>query len=288
MITLSAEDRFIAVDWGTTNRRIFIVENGVASAVGRDSKGVTSVYDFEDEVVSMRAQYGSLPMVLAGMVGSNLGWRPVPYVEAPAGAHELAAGLATVGDGITIVPGVCVRNPADVMRGEEVQLIGAAVAGQLPPEALVVQPGTHAKWVRMREGAVCRFTTTMTGELFALLRNHSVLAANITGPVRPGPAFVSGVRRGAKGDLLSALFGIRATSLMGESSDPDEASHASGILIGAEVASMMANPGEIYVLAEAGLGDLYAVAIDELGGKARRADSTTSFVAGITAILDAR
>ena len=116
---------FLAVDWGTTNRRVFLIEQGEVTRTERDGKGVTSIQDFPGAVAELRADFGDLPMLLAGMVGSNIGWVPAPYVPAPAGIAELAAGLLRIDARTTIVPGVSVRDPADVMRGEEVQLLGA-------------------------------------------------------------------------------------------------------------------------------------------------------------------
>ncbi|RZM31080.1 MAG: 2-oxo-3-deoxygalactonate kinase, partial [Sphingomonas sp.] len=141
---------FIAVDWGTTNRRAFRIENGTVAATERDDRGAANVAagEYEAEVAGIRARLGDLPMLLAGMVGSNIGWRSVPYVAAPAGLAEIAAALDRIDGRTAIVPGLSYRDGlhADVMRGEEVQLLGAVAAGLVPAEALLCQPGTHCKW----------------------------------------------------------------------------------------------------------------------------------------------
>mgnify|MGYP000097177201 CR=1 FL=1 len=166
---------FLAVDWGTTNRRIYLIEGDRVLHTERDGGGVASRPDFAAEVEAIRNLYGHHRIVLAGMVGSSIGWKEAPYVPCPAGLGDLAKGALDLGDGIYILPGVSRLDDAraDVMRGEEVQLIGAVEAGLAPPDALLVQPGTHCKWAAMSDGAIARFTTAMTGELFALLRDRA-------------------------------------------------------------------------------------------------------------------
>ncbi len=280
------DGRFLAIDWGTTNRRVFVIDDGQAIETARDDRGVTSVADFPAETALIRARFGDLPMLMAGMVGSTIGWQAAPYVSAPAGIAELAGALAWIDPRTAIVPGVCVRDPADVMRGEEVQLLGAVAAGRVPPDALLVQPGTHCKWAELIEGRITRFTTAMTGELFALLRRHSLLAGQLAADVTLGDAFRDGVRQGARRDLAASLFGIRAAGLLGERDDRDAASFASGLLIGADVATRLTETptDTIHVLADPSLGGLYAAAIEAHGRVAHIVDSHAAFVAGIIAI----
>lgn len=279
---------FLAVDWGTTNRRVYRLEGGAVAATERDDRGVAGVTDFATEAAAIRARFGDLPMLLAGMVGSNVGWRLAPYVAAPAGTADLAAALLHVDDRTAIVPGVSTmaEGRADVMRGEEVQLLGAAESGLVPADALLVQPGTHCKWATMVGGRIAGFTTAMTGELFALLRSHGLLAAQLQGEVVPGAAFSEGVEVGKRGDLAASLFGIRAAKMLGTRDDADAAAFASGLLIGSEVTARLAQypHEEIFILSGPELGDLYIAAIEANGRTARLVDSHAAFVAGILAL----
>lgn len=280
---------FLAVDWGTTNRRVFRIENGAVAATERDARGVTSVApgDFVDEVAGIRERFGDLPILLAGMVGSTIGWRDVPYVAAPADLAALAQGMAWIDARTAIVPGVSVLTDvkADVMRGEEVQFLGAVAAGLVPRDALLCQPGTHCKWARVESGVIVDFTTAMTGELFALLRCHGLLASQLQAEVTPGAAFRDGVATGRGGDLAAALFGIRAAKLLGVRDDADAASYASGLLIGSDVAARLAGaPGAVHILADAGLAELYSIAVTAHGGTAHIVDSHAAFVAGVVAL----
>eukprot|EP01035_Chromulina_nebulosa_P002338 gene2338-3157_t len=232
---------FIAVDWGTTNRRVFRIDDGNVVATSRDSQGVTSLTRdaYPAEIAAIRARFGDLPILLAGMVGSTIGWREIPYVSAPAGFAALAGGLGWI-DARTAI----------------------AVGGGYPcGDSLLCQPGTHCKWVRMARGEIADFTTAMTGELFALLRGHGLLAAQLTADVTAGSAFREGVEAGKARDLAASLFGIRAAKLLGRRGDADAASYASGLLIGSDVAARTGASGDVHVLADPALGELYAIAI---------------------------
>ena len=283
---MSLGGHFLAVDWGTTNRRTFVIADGVATQSERDDRGVTAIRQggFEGEVAGLRERFGDLPMLLAGMIGSNVGWRVAPYVTAPAGIGDLAANLLRIDERTCIVPGIATAS--DVMRGEEVQLLGAVSAGLAPGDALLCQPGTHCKWVEMVAGRVAGFTTAMTGELFALLRSHGLLAAQLRSEVALGDAFREGLAEGAKRDLAASLFGIRAARLLGRREDVNAASFASGLLIGADVAARLEHVGHdiVHILSDPGLGGLYAAAIEGQGRQAVLVDSHAAFVAGIIEI----
>lgn len=282
---------FLAIDWGTTNRRVFhIDERGEVIRTQRDDRGVLAMrgQDYAAEIAGIRDRLGALPIVCAGMVGSNIGWRTAPYVPTPGGIDALAAAMLQVGDGVWIVPGMAHvgGGRGDVMRGEEVQLLGAVDAGLAPPDALLCQPGTHCKWARMRDGAIASFTTAMTGEIFALLKAHGLLAAELTAPVANGDAFRQGVEDARAGDLLAALFGVRAASVLALRQPSDHASYTSGLLIGSDVAARLAreDDAKVFVLSDPTLGALYATAIRAHGRDPVFVESHDAFVAGITRI----
>jgi len=275
---------FLAVDWGTTNRRVYRIEDGAVVWSERDNRGVATVSDFVGEAAAIRARFGDLPMLLAGMVGSNIGWQLAPYIAAPAGVPDLAANLLQIDDRTFIIPGVATDN--DVMRGEEVQLLGAVAAGLVPRDAILVQPGTHCKWARVRQERIVGFTTAMTGELFALLRTHGLLASQLQGEVAVNAAFLEGVADGKRRDLAASLFGIRAGKLLGRRDDRDAAAYASGLLIGSDVAVRLTGSSNapIFVLSGPELGNLYTAAIVANGHPANLVDSHAAFIAGVLAI----
>lgn len=282
------DEPLLLVDWGTTNRRIFHIAGPTWRRLDGDGAGAAKTEDFAVEVRAIRRRFGDLPMLLAGMVGSTIGWTVVPYVPAPAGLPEIAAKLHQVEERTWIVPGVAWQadGEADVMRGEELQLLGAAWAGLVPLDAFVCQPGTHCKWAKLSGGVLNAFQTSMTGELFALLRDHSLLAPAIGGEVADMATFRRGVREGARRDLAASLFRIRARGLLGGQTADEGASFASGLVIGADVQARLAElPKQpVHLIAEGALGNLYRAAIDELGGLSAVIASDVALVAGAAAI----
>jgi len=288
-------ESFIAADWGTTNRRAYLVD-GTGKCVDEfeDDKGILGIPKggFGEAVAEIRKRLGDRPLLLAGMVGSNRGWVEAPYVPCPAGIEDLAADLVWPEEGRTaIVPGVSFVDPdeADVMRGEEVQLLGAFAAGMVPADSLVCHPGTHNKWARLDGGRVTRFRTVMTGELFNLLREHSILADLLAGPAEKDDAFSRGVSRGLEeGCLTAELFKIRARVLLGEAEAGDAPSYASGLLIGTDVRAGLEEGGEreIVVMGRPELTGLYAEGLRIAGRQCRQVDGEEAFLAGARKIVE--
>ena len=288
-------DGFIAVDWGTTNRRAYSIDTaGVVVDQMEDDRGVSSltVGSFPNAVAEIRQRMGERPLLLAGMVGSNRGWREAPYVPCPARLGDLVARLEWVETGrVAIVPGLSIveGETGDVMRGEEVQVFG--LLGQLRESKphTICHPGTHTKWIALQEDAIAGFRTVMTGEIFALLRKHSILAPLLKADPAVGPSFLRGVERGfAHGELSAELFAVRARVLLSLMEESEAASYASGLLIGCDLRAglSMHSGGEIVVLGTPTLTRLYAQALRHCGQMAREADGATAFVAGMVAIKE--
>ena len=285
---------YIAVDWGTTNRRAYLIDPaGQCVREFEDSKGILSVGkgEFPAAVAEIRAALGDKPLLMAGMIGSNRGWVEAPYVSCPAGLEQLATGLVWAEDDAAIVPGVSVLDGtrADVMRGEEVQLLGAVAAGLTPADCTVCHPGTHNKWVSVAGGRIADFRTVMTGELFNLLRNHSILSDLLKSEVVPGPAFADGVGHALEcNDLQAELFSVRARVILGQARAEDASSYASGLLIGGDVRIGLSRGGDgpVVVMARPELTKLYAAAIAQAGREAVELDGEKTFLAGIARISE--
>jgi 2-dehydro-3-deoxygalactonokinase len=285
-------DGFIGVDWGTTNRRAYRIDaTGQCVDEFEDGKGVLAVGEglFAQAITEIRERLGDLPLVLAGMIGSNRGWVEAPYVPCPAGIDELAHGIVWAGEREAIGPGVSYvgQGRADVMRGEEVQLLGGVAAGLVDPEGFVCHPGTHNKWASLRHGTIHIFGTVMTGELFNLLKEHSILADLLQAPVDVNGAFKRGVRRAMEREMLPAdLFGARAAVLLGQANKGDVSSYVSGLLIGTDVRIGLTWPASarIGVMGRPELTRLYAAAISEANREAVELDGEQCFLAGIQEI----
>ena len=286
---------YIAVDWGTTNRRAWrLGPDGAVAGEMEDDRGILSLPagGFHEAVAQIRERLGDLPMLMAGMVGSNRGWVEAPYVRCPAGLPELAASLCWIeGEQAAIVPGAAYDSDgaADVMRGEEIQLLGAYAEGWIGADSMLCHPGTHNKWVRLEDGRIAAFRTVMTGELFNLLKKHSILADLLERPAEPGPAFESGVRHGLEGDDLTAeLFSVRARFLLGKAPPEAASAYVSGLLIGADlkVGLRLAGGDEVVVVGSPDLTGLFRAALQSAGRPARTIDGEKAFLAGIRHLVE--
>jgi 2-dehydro-3-deoxygalactonokinase len=287
---------FAAVDWGSSARRVYLLDSaGRIAHEEEDTAGTLTIAPehFGSEVQALRARIGDMPMLLGGMVGSNRGWMEAPYVSCPATLPDIRRHLLWVEPGRTaIVPGISLieEGRADVMRGEEIQVFGAQALRPTGARTLICHPGTHTKWIEVDAGAIARFRTVMTGEMFALLRKHSILADLLTEPATPGAAFQRGVERGFAGETLTAaLFSIRAGVLLGTIAREDAPSYASGLLIGCDLRGGLAAAtvdDEILVLGRGSLTSLYAAAIEQCGYRTREMDGAAAFVAGMRAIAE--
>ena len=237
-----ASPALISVDWGTSSFRAYLVDaSGQELDAIPEGKGALTLQPGEHEAYidgrlrDWRSRYPGLPVVASGMVGARQGWLEAPYVACPAGAAEIAAATVMAPGGVRILPGMsCLdaRGAPDVMRGEETQILGAG------GEGLFVLPGTHSKWARVEGGRIVGFATYMTGEIFAVLKTHSVLGRMME-PAREGEGFALGLDAALAleqpGDLLHAAFMARTFGLFGTLAPDQLAEYLSGLLIGAEI-----------------------------------------------------
>jgi 2-dehydro-3-deoxygalactonokinase len=255
----------IALDWGTTSLRAYLFDAaGQVLATRSSPAGIMNLpcsaeqggFDaaFDDVCGAWLNDAPNVPAIAAGMVGSAQGWLEAPYVDAPANADALIAGIVRVktarGATLHIVPGVLQRGELpNVMRGEETQIFGAlgedangTSAGGNPARALIGLPGTHAKWAVVQAGRIERFHTFMTGEVFAALREHTILGRTMVNPERPDTeAFLHGVniaREKGQAGVLATIFSARSLGLTGQLSGQKQPDYLSGLLIGHELAGL--------------------------------------------------
>ncbi|MCK9685909.1 2-dehydro-3-deoxygalactonokinase [Scleromatobacter humisilvae] len=295
---------FIGIDWGTTHRRAALIAgDGTLIAERADGEGALACKgrfgaSLEALVASLPQASASLPVVMAGMVGAAIGWQAVPYLDAATPLSALARHLAPVaeappGKRWSIAPGYCVRGAAgevDVMRGEETQLFGALhLLGADAADGSYVLPGTHSKWVRLHAGRITELRTYMTGELFALLRQHGTLASAMQtasaddaaglrhDSVADDPEFLRGVAEAAAHPVLThALFGARARVVTGGLAPGAAAAYVSGLLIGAEWADAQrqVSPDEpVRVIGEPALAALHAACAHHHGRRLESLDA---------------
>ena len=281
-----ASTALVAIDWGTSAARAYRLD---ADGRVQDHRGVPlgvkHVRDgrFEPPLAKLLGDWpvDTVPRIACGMIGSRQGWVEAPYVDCPASLTALADRIVQAPqNALTIVPGVMTRDAAgipDVMRGEETQLLGAVGPDE---RVLAVLPGTHSKWARVEHGRVVDFTTFMTGELYGVLMDHSMLgrlAGNEPGRfVRD--AFSRGVARGlAEGALSHDIFGARTLSLLGELRPEEVADWLSGLLVGRELRGARVwavragiDPSRVRIIGSDALAERYELAMADVGMLAER------------------
>ncbi|RYZ01126.1 MAG: 2-dehydro-3-deoxygalactonokinase [Comamonadaceae bacterium] len=296
----------VALDWGTSSLRVARLRpDGTVLEEHASTDGILAVPagGFPSVFERVTARWSLAPGQLclaSGMVGSRQGWQEAPYCPCPAGFDDLARHVAWVPDApggvrLGLVPGLSfdAGGVPDVLRGEEIQVMGAlALLGQR--DGLFVLPGTHSKWVRVEAGRITRFSTFMTGEVYALLRKQSILARTMPaddGPLDPG-AFLRGVAHARKaGSLLHAAFSARTLALFDALPTALQPSYLSGLLVGEELRAQVLSAGEPVVLIGSDkLTQGYALALQSLGVPSRRlADAATwRGLAALAATLDPR
>jgi 2-dehydro-3-deoxygalactonokinase len=283
---MKSTDRFLSCDWGTSRFRLRLVDRTtlrILAQHGTDD-GIQSIAAIHPAGDARRTALGrvlaagiaavhadrnpEIPVVISGMASSTLGWHSLPYARLPAeisGRTLVFDDFSQAGRAVRLVSGL--QADRDVMRGEETQLVGlfaSPVREALAADCLVVLPGTHSKHVRLRAGQIVDFTTHLTGELYAILCDHSTLRPPPESEFDEG-AFRAGVAASRETVLSAALFQTRARTVLGQLPAAHSAAFLSGVLIGAEVATL-ATVGAIPLVLAAGehLAGRYVTALREL------------------------
>ncbi|GAB7125994.1 2-dehydro-3-deoxygalactonokinase [Silvimonas sp. JCM 19000] len=290
---------YIAVDWGSTNLRAWRVQDGVCidhlqSACGITRLGGATPHAVFQRVLSPWLHLQALPVVMAGMVGSNAGWIEAPYLPCPASLDALAGQLQPVTEAwpvkAWIVPGLSVNRHENhnVMRGEETQLLGAY---RERPAPYYVLPGTHSKWAQLDGARVLDFRTVMTGELHHLLLSQSLIGAGLPAQRAAPEWFQRGLQSGLTDrNILRALFETRGARVLGQLPPTAVGEWLSGLLIGNEVGGMLAQwaiPAGacISVIGNRNLNTRYLQAFALAGIDAHALDGDIAFQNGIRSLL---
>ncbi len=268
----------IAIDWGSSNFRAFRID-GTGTIIDRRSfaGGILRISEgrFAEALVEQVGEWlqdGEDRILLSGMIGSRQGWVETEYLQCPVGLTDLAGAVVKVpypGAEVMLIPGVTGTDAdgvPEMMRGEETEAMGVLEA--YGGTGLVCLPGTHTKWIDFHDHAITGFVTCMTGDVFAALRDSTILSRimNKRPDIDKG-VFLRGVARSAdSGGLLHHLFSVRTLALTGQLSEDSSASYLSGLLIGHEVRSAMPAGADVHLVGSPQLCLLYALAIDACGG----------------------
>ena len=295
-----ADGKLIAVDWGTSRLRMWLLDDAGRAIAGESSdEGIARTgTGHEATFERLAANWPRVPAIMAGMVGSRQGWREAPYVPCPADAPAISAGMmrfeTATGRPVAIVPGVAVTiGGADVMRGEETQLLGL-LDSQRDFSGTAILPGTHSKWARLDNNRIVDFQSFMSGELFELLARKSFLRHSVAedaGDLAALPAFEAAIRQTVIEGLpfLSALFPIRARQLLSNTQPDDNLAYLSGLVIGGEIAAARAGgrlpDGErVSIVGARSLARAYRDALAISGHDSETLDGNELVLAGLAGI----
>ena len=285
--------RYIAIDWGSTNLRAWLYQDDQCLESRQSAAGVTRLNGESPAAVFSEItrgwRDGATPAVLAGMVGSNVGWKVAPYLPVPVDFSAIGQQLTSVGDKVWIIPGLSVSRDANqnVMRGEETQLLGARM---IAPSSVYVMPGTHCKWVQADRQQINDFRTVMTGELHYLLLRHSLVGAGLPEQVSAPGAFNAGLERGLHSpDILPRLFEVRASHVLGSLPREQVGEFLSGLLIGAEVATLSQRfrDQQVTIVAGETLANRYQQALSAIGRQTTVVSGDNAFQTGVRSIIHA-
>lgn len=287
---------WIAVDWGTSRLRAFAMGHEGVRAQAASDAGMAGLAReaFEPALLALVEDWlspdATIPVIACGMVGAREGWAPAPYAPVPCPPLDtgrlVAAPAADPRLRVRIVPGLAQTDPPDVMRGEETQIAGF-LAAEPGFEGVLCMPGTHTKWVRIAGGAVLGFETHMTGELYALLAERSVLRHGLGTPgAFDEAAFDEAVAavQEAPERLAARLFAIRAAGLLDGLAPERARARLSGVLIGTELAATRAlwADAPVAIVGAPALSQLYRRALGALDRTARLADGARMTLAGLS------
>ena len=289
---------WIAVDWGTTNLRIWHcdqVGNVLDETKVQMGMGTLTASEYEGVLISHIDHHVSddviTEVLVCGMAGARQGWQDAGYLTAPCDTPALSQAV-TVHTADTrimarILPGIKQPEPADVMRGEETQIAG--FLKQTPDyNGLICLPGTHSKWVHVQNGQVVEFQTFMTGEVYDLLSRNSVLKHSASGEGFSQSDFVDAAKSAFENpaDASSQLFRLRALHLVHDTDATVLRARLSGILIGQEVAAMECqwNHLPITLIGEEALCSLYKSALEAVGKSVNLNLSAAPTLRGLIAI----
>ncbi len=294
---------FVAVDWGTTNLRAFLVDsNGQILEQKKSDRGMLRLQksEFEEVLKNLLGSWlrADLPVYMAGMVGSKGGWQEVAYQTCPVSLPSLAEHLhwltTSLPCPVAIVPGLQglgVHGYHDVIRGEETQLLGALdwlqSQNRRDENPLCCMPGTHCKWVQIESSEIRHFSTTFSGEIFARLNDGSSLVKGL--PVSDAlnkDAFNKGLQVSQqKGGFLHHLFSVRSRFVCGELTEDEGRDYLSGIVIGTDVQNILEalQPSQTSVLliGSNNLSERYALALAYHGLKSEFLDAGEASIRGL-------
>ena len=288
--------KWIAADWGTTHMRAWAIdEKGEVLAYSESNEGMKDLQQNEFEPVLLRLIENWLdnkkitPVMACGMVGARQGWVETPYLKTPCvPIDKIQLTVASTKDSriqVNLVPGVMQHKPADIMRGEETQIAGF-IKENPSFDGIVCLPGTHTKWVNVRAGQIENFRTFMTGELFGVISNNTLIKHSIESEGWDQVSFDNGVIKGFDnpGLIASDLFSLRSESIVNDLDSNSARATLSGLLLGVELngAKNYWKDKKVILIGSELLTNNYQKGLKILGGKSLSFSLEAATLSGLT------
>ncbi|MEW6997770.1 2-dehydro-3-deoxygalactonokinase [Colwelliaceae bacterium BS250] len=309
-----ASQYIITVDWGTSFLRAYLCQvSGQADLRLIDTKigrGVSKCDGkFELELMacieSWQSEYGKLPVYMSGQISSSIGWKNTQYLPCPLVPKDIAFGgeiFSANGHDIYILPGTSCEYPDgsfDVMRGEELQILGwmqLTLSHEVGKHILCL-PGTHTKWVLVENGSIQLFRTAMTGELFDMLSNGSMLIQEpqVDFDLKSFTEGAEYVLKGNAGDFSHDLFSVRTRQVMNQISKQQASSYLSGVLIGTDARAAQKSKywefdqvDSIHIIGSVKISEYFAVVLELMGCNSKFYDAKQTSLLGFASIMKQR
>ena len=301
MSDLSGLELYFCCDWGTTSFRLslFSPKSGILGEHKSD-EGIAKLaktYNVSSRSDALRKVLikgidklccghsrlpEKIPVIVSGMASSSIGYKELHYARLPFSLRGNSAivdsinGLVIESRPELLLPGFLisgVAEVADVMRGEEVQVLG--ILGQheyrsFSSNCVVLLPGTHSKHIVIKDGCIESFQSYMTGELFQVASTHTVLQHSVTAikdifsSSNSQEWFACGLREAGELALSGALFRVRARSLLEGLSRAEASAYLSGILLGAELHDLRDLDAPVILAADNALAEPYRLGLDTI------------------------
>ena len=281
---------FISCDWGTTNFRVRLVETNSLKVIAehQTKQGVRRVYEkfleqkeytqtqffsnyLKEQLKSFPTEHQNYPVVIAGMASANIGLKELSYANLPINPleNDLVWESLVLENGLEVILISGVKSSAGMMRGEEIQAVGLADLLAPYKNGILLLPGTHSKHITLKNNCFTALKTYMTGELFEILSQKSILSNSIIKEDKDNiseTSFLKGVKLGSEGKLAESLFSVRVNDIFGTTTKEDNYFFLSGLLLGDELAYLKTEKRKIVLAAPATLSNLYKTALDEILG----------------------
>jgi 2-dehydro-3-deoxygalactonokinase len=292
----------LSCDWGTSTFRLRLLDAGTGDILEevKSDNGISKIHkDWlqntegnKNRILFYKSHLAaalkdlqipvepSSPIIISGMASSSIGILELPYQPVPFALTtdmpiwQLLESDNQLQHPVYIISGF--QTDSDVMRGEETMLIGIDT---IKEGEICILPGTHSKHAYIKSGVLTEFKTYITGELFSLMSQHSILS-NSVAEGDDIKAFEAGIDEATSGNLLNQFFKVRTRQLLGKTTGVSNYQFLSGLLIGTELKELRNTSCKIRLICDGPMAKLYFHALKRLDLDVIEASASEALVKG--------